>query len=374
MSKQRNSVIEVYRILAMLAIVSYHYGVHGGVLGSAEPGDAERFLTGYSTMGKWGVDAFVLIGAYFMAQSTFRWRGLRSILIQVWSTSWMILVVALIWLPDRVDTETTWRAIFPVATEFYWFVTIYVMLMILSPFINLLVKAMTQRQHLTLIAILLVAWSLLSVIPDVKLGANSMTWFVALYLVAAYVAKYRLRGPAKWWAASAVGFAVLVPVTTLLASDVAAANPGLGFDPELMRSQYAPFVALSAISGLVAVTKMRPRVSPAVNTIAAATFGVYLIHDNAILRSLIWEDWVGTERAAADPSTLWWQAIGFTLIVYAAATAIELVRDRLVQRPLMRIGDRIFAPRARSGSSTGTTSDAGHGNDASSSREYVTSR
>ncbi|WP_160300072.1 acyltransferase [Demequina oxidasica] len=374
MARQRNSVIEVYRILAMLAIVSYHYGVHGGVLGSADPSDAERFLTGYSTMGKWGVDAFVLIGAYFMAQSTFRWRGLRSILIQVWSTSWMILIVALIWIPDRVDTETTWRALFPVATEFYWFVTVYVMLMIFSPFINLLVKAMSQRQHLTLVAVVLIAWSVLSVIPDVKFGANSMTWFVALYLVAAYVAKYRVSGPAKWWAASAAAFAALVPVTTLLASDVAATNPGLGFDPELMRSQYAPFVALSAICGLVAVTKMRPRFSPAINTIAAATFGVYLIHDNAILRPLIWESWVGTERAAADPSTLWWHAIGFTLVVYAAATAIELVRDRLIQRPLMKIGDRIFAPRTVSEDTPGTTTGGGNGNARPPSREHATSR
>lgn len=345
MAKTRNSVLELYRILAMVAIVSYHYGVHGGVLGGADNGASEAFLTAYSSMGKWGVDVFVLIGAYYMAKSTFRWRGLRSILVQVWSTSWIILLAALLWLPGGVDAKTTWHAFFPVSTKFYWFVTVYVMLIILSPFINILVKAMTRRQHGTLIAILFVAWSVLSLIPAVSLGANSMTWFIALYLAAAYVARYPLRGTAKAWGASAIALAVAVPLSALFARDIAASHPALNFDPELVRSQYAPFVVLSAVCGLVAVTKMRPRFWPVVNTVAAATFGVYLISDNAIIRPLIWEDWVGTVRAAQDPASLPWHALAFTAIVYAAATAIELVRDRLVQRPMMALGDRIFAPK-----------------------------
>lgn len=337
----------------MVAIVSYHYGVHGGVLGSGnvDTAGAERFLVGYSSMGKWGVDVFVLIGAYFMAQqsvkkhATFRWRGMRSILIQVWSTSWILLLAAVLWLPGGVAGDVELDALFPVTSEFYWFVTVYVMLMIFSPFINILVKAMTQRQHITLIGILLVAWSALSLIPGVALGANSMTWFIALYLVAAYVAHYPLRGNAKAWGASAVVLAVAVPMSALVAYDVSLANPDLGIDPELVRAQYAPFVALSAIAGLVAVTKLRARHSPVINTIAAATFGVYLLSDNAILRPLIWEDWVGTIRAAHDPILLPLHAVAFTAIVYVAATLIELVRDRFVQRPLMAVGDRIFARR-----------------------------
>lgn len=354
MPKVRNSTIEVYRILAMVAIVSYHYGVHGGVLGGADSGASERFLVGYSSMGKWGVNVFVLIGAYFMAQqavkagATFRWRGLRSILIQVWSTSWIILAAALIWLPGGVDTETTWHAIFPVATSFYWFVTVYVMLMILSPFINLLVAAMSRRQHVTLVGVLFVAWSVLSLVPEVTFGANSLTWFVELYLVAAYVAKYPMRGNAKVWGASAVVLAAAVPLTALAAYDVALAHPGLGIDPELVRAQYAPFVALSAIAGLVAATKARPRYSRPVNTIAAATFGVYLISDNPILRPVIWESWVGTVDAAAHPGFLPLHAIGFTLVVYVAATLIELVREWVVQRPLMALGDRVFSARDKS--------------------------
>lgn len=362
LTKARNSTIEVYRILAMVAIVSYHYGVHGGVLGSGDldTAGAERFLVGYSSMGKWGVDVFVLIGAYFMAQASvkdgtiFRWKGLRSILIQVWSTSWIILAAALLWMPERVDAESTWRAIFPVATDFYWFVTIYVMLMVLSPFINILVKAMTRRQHATLMGILFVAWGALSLIPGVTLGANSMTWFVELYLIAAFVAKYPIRGNAKAWGASAVVLAVAVPMSALVAFDVAAAHPDLGFDPALVRAQYAPFVALSAVFGLIAVTKLRPRHSPAINSIAAATFGVYLITDNAILRPLLWEDWVGTKAAALSPEWLPLHAIAFTVIVYVAATLIELVRERLIQRPLVRVGNRVFASRTPDGTSHGT--------------------
>lgn len=345
MKKARNSVIEVYRILAMLAIVAYHYGVHGDAMGDAGGGAAQNFLLVYTSWGKWGVDAFVLIGAYFMSKSTFRWRGMRAILTQVWSTSWIILVAALIWLPDVASGATTWHAVLPVATNFYWFVTVYVMLMVLSPFINVLVNGMTQRQHLALVGILFIAWSVLYFVRDFSFGANNLTWFIELYLIAAYIARYPLRGTAKAWGASALAFGVAVPITTVLAGALLSAHPSWDVAPWMFRSQFAPFVVLSAVCGLVAVTKMRPRVSTTVNTIAGATFGVYLIHDNAFIRQVLWSDWVNTGGAAREGWLLPLHAIAVTAMVYVVATLLELARQRVVQRPLMAVGDRIFKRR-----------------------------
>ncbi|WP_430868468.1 acyltransferase family protein [Demequina aurantiaca] len=348
MAVARNSVIEAYRILAMFAIVAHHYGVHGGVLKGTGGDNVQNFLLGYSSMGKWGVDVFVLIGAYFMAQSTFRWRGMRAVLIQVWTTSWIILIVALIWLPGGVSTRTVWRAIAPVSTNYYWFVTVFVMLMILSPFINILVKAMTRRQHLTLVGVLFVAWSLLSLVPEVSFGVSNLAWFVELYLIAAFIARYPLSGTARGWGAAAIGFAVAVPLTTILAGAAARAVPVLEITPGLIRAQESPLVVLAAVCGLVAATKMRPRVSPAINLVASAAFGVYLIHDNPIIRPLLWKDWVGTVEAVQSPWLLPLHALLWSLAIYAAATLIELGRQRLVQRPLMKVGDRLFSPRTSS--------------------------
>lgn len=350
MAKPRNSVIEAYRILAMVAIVAHHYGVHGGVMRGTGGSGTQYFLLGYSSMGKWGVDAFVLIGAYFMSQApSFRWRGMRSVLIQVWSTSWLILMVALLWLPAQVSTTEAWRAIFPISTNFYWFVTVYVVLMILSPFINILIRAMQRRQHLMLVVILFVIWSVLAIVPGVSLEVNNLGWFVELYLIAAYVARYPIRGSARAWGGAALVFAIIVPLTTAAAGALASAQSQWGIGPDQLRAQHAPFVVLAAVCGFVAVAKMRAHTSRTINLVAGATFGVYLIHDNPFIRRLVWTEWVDTRSAAQEQWLLPLYAVAATVAVYVAATAIELVRQQVVQRPLMAAGDRVFRKRIAAG-------------------------
>ena len=65
----RNSNIEAMPMVAMLSIVAHHYSIHGGVLGNSSSPTTAAVLGSYLSLGKWGVEAFVLIGSDYMAQS-----------------------------------------------------------------------------------------------------------------------------------------------------------------------------------------------------------------------------------------------------------------------------------------------------------------
>ena len=56
------------------------------------------------------------------------------------------------------------------------------------------------------------------------------------------------------------------------------------------REQYSIIVVLIAVELLNAFRKMKPFYNKWINVIASATFGVYLIHDNELVRPYIWNE------------------------------------------------------------------------------------
>lgn len=72
-----------------------------------------------------------------------------------------------------------------------------------------------------------------------------------------------------------------------------------------------------------------------VNLVASASFGVYLIHDNSVTKPLLWSRWF---HAANYQDSLWLipYSLMVPVIVYAGCTFIEWLRQRAVERWLLR--------------------------------------
>src|SRR5690554_4841112 len=119
MPKRRNSTIEVLRIIAMIAIVAHHYGVHGGVMDGTNSAGTGVALSVISGFGKWGVNLFVLVGAYFMVERTTRGRALASIYSQVLPISWLILAFTAIFAIDTLSAGDAKTATLPVIFSQY---------------------------------------------------------------------------------------------------------------------------------------------------------------------------------------------------------------------------------------------------------------
>ena len=71
-SKERNSNLELYRIIVMLLIVAHHYVVNSGLIQvmESEPLSLKNsFFYLYGMWGKTGINCFVLITGYFMCKS-----------------------------------------------------------------------------------------------------------------------------------------------------------------------------------------------------------------------------------------------------------------------------------------------------------------
>ena len=82
MGEERNSNIELFRILSMLMIVAHHYVVNSGLLDCIDAQNTlqlrDYFLLLFGLGGKTGMNCFVLITGYFMCTShNRRWLAMR---------------------------------------------------------------------------------------------------------------------------------------------------------------------------------------------------------------------------------------------------------------------------------------------------------
>lgn len=86
LKKERNSNLELYRIVTMLLIVAHHYVVNSGliqIMPNSETTNNSIFLYIFGMWGKTGINCFMLITGYFMCKSNITIRKFLKLLLEV---------------------------------------------------------------------------------------------------------------------------------------------------------------------------------------------------------------------------------------------------------------------------------------------------
>ena len=147
MKKERNSSIEMLRILAMLGIVIMH--TNGAVM---EHGSGTGFAWTQIENGIFnaGVSIFVLISGYFgIRRSTQKLIELESTVIL-----YAVLSALVGCYFGKASILSIIKAFIPVSTNCYWFISCYILLMIFSPYIKRAIDSMSELQHRQLLLIM----------------------------------------------------------------------------------------------------------------------------------------------------------------------------------------------------------------------------
>lgn len=342
--KTREANFELLRVIAMLMILTLHYLDKGGILPKVEQ---DLDLTGFLA---WGLEAlcvpavnvYVLLSAYFLAEGKYRPNKAVRLWLQALFYSLGIAAVCLLIgiLPlAELDKYRLLTYVFPVIEEHYWFVTAYILMILIAPLMNEGLRALpkqTYRRGVVLLLLLLsVSKSILPVqLPVDRLGYDAL-WFLCLYLIGAYLRYYgetdkllQKLGSLK----CACGTYLLCCL--LIFGSFAAVHAfykKTGSLVDFINRQYhynsvlCLFAAVCLLFVFRSIQIRKDRWARLVGRAASASFGVYLIHEHLDLRYL-WNTWLGTERFAHTPLFLlhWLPSV---LAVYAVGMLIDLVRQ-----------------------------------------------
>ena len=327
----RNSNISLLRIVSMVLMAMFHFSVHG-TWPEGGPLASDTAVEMLSFGGKIGVNCFVLITGYFMVHGHLKVQSLLRIALQTWFYSLAILAIFAIAQPDLITPDRLRKAVTPITSGEYWFITCYLALMVTSPFLNVLYRHLSDSGRRNL---MIIGFAVLSAIPTITtynpIGSD-LVWFFYLYLLGGW-----LRDRPLWTRrgnACALAGGVLFVWASMAA--IGWAQRAFGFDyvlPDYFIRQYMvpTFAASLGLFCLFAEWKMPP--IRWVNTAAKGALGVYLIHDNPIIRAWLWPHLVWVY--ALGPAAILAVGVLSGIVVYAVGTAIDLARIRLLERPIM---------------------------------------
>lgn len=337
--KKRNASLDLLRILSMLLIIFLHSIDHSGVLEQAEVSSGTmyfyvRFAYGLCMV---CVNCYVMISGYYLVTSKFRLQKLAVLWMEAAFYSLVLKLLFMVTGQEAFSLLSLVSCFFPILTGRYWFLTIYVGMYLVSPFLNKLIRAMNRRDHTVLNLCLFLLFSLWSSIHPSIAGMNSgggwgLAWFAVLYLAAAWFRLYYTPGHRP---VILIGMYLLIPLL-MTVGQVAANAVGIGVLQSIIgnwfRYDSAPvyLMTLSLFAAFLNVRLPRTRVAEAICSVAPLTLGVYLIHAHANVSPWLWE----LLNLPAKMSLAWFPLIqlGCVIAIFVMCIAIDALRKATVGR------------------------------------------
>ena len=276
----RNSSLELLRIIAMFMIVFYHL-----ILFFVEPIDSNPVYKAIQIPIHIGVILFVLISGYFGIRPSF--RGFFRILC----------VVSVFYLPLRLwyvyNTGMGGMAMldsFHVLSKTpYWFVRTYLCLYLVSPLINKVLKDISIKERLYYIFSFVVISVYLGMLQcDISLiDGKNLSNFVLIYIIGDTISKekYRFAG-----VSNSVFITVFLLLNVILIAAYTISSPSnralMDFIWNWSFPYYSPLLLVSSILFFIPFTRFTFR-SRVINTFAGSVFSVYIIHHQPYILDVI---------------------------------------------------------------------------------------
>lgn len=337
MKKERSSNIELLRIFAILLIIAFHYAFKGGFW--FETVTVNKMIINVATMfGELGVNLFVLITGYFMINGTFRWKKVVYMMVQVQFYTWLSLFILnngnlgeMLLYADRYD-------FCPNIYGLYWFTASYMLLYIVSPYLNRLIRNLSKKEHETLVVICLTLWCVIPTIfgmriddTETLLNYNRFIWMIVVYFIGAYISLYKDDIKLLSYKAG-VYFVAAFLMLFMIAGIIFFMECHMGFFQRIgiMSATYfwRPNTIVMVIWSLtifVAFLKLKMPNIKWINRLASTTLGIYMFHDGR-LAGLIWRHWF-TNAAYTDSKYLLVHMFVAVMAVFVMGAIIDLIRQ-----------------------------------------------
>lgn len=282
-NKNTNQGVELLRLFLMLFIVIEHYIGHGG--GLLNVINNENTVISSSLI-QWllyspcvmAVDCFLFISGYF--GMSFRLNKVVDLSLQAISTSLIVLLVTWICNVDITPRELI-SMFLPIGCNFWWFLTLYIVLLCMSNFLNKYSEFNTKDR---LAILLLLAWinsfgGLLFNTAGANLGYSLLN-FIFMYLLGR---ELRLRNFFK----NKYSYYLLLYIISLGLIYIIVFSLR-DFGPGILKRVYAynnPLIIINAIFFFGIFFKISSNIN--IRSISKYSFGIYLFHDNPILRNIL---------------------------------------------------------------------------------------
>ena len=286
------------------------------------------------------VNCYIFISGYFLINTDFRWRKIVKIWCQV--AFYCCIIVSIVLFFDSNKAPSLLKAFlqsFPVLSKQYYFVSNYLALLALAPYLAKMVSSINKDEFQKLLGVGL----LLNLVIyrftcgyDFPYGSSfggaySLMWFLYLFLVGGYVRKYGV----KTWLERFSG-TLFITICCLIGCFSFYKTYQLG-NP-ILSIKYLNYNGVVFFASLcLFIFFKRCRCNSIcwdyIAKLAPYSFGVYILHDNFYLRNFLWKQFFDISNHI---NLLYLLVI--PVIVYIWGSTIEMLR-MYIFRKMKNIND-----------------------------------
>lgn len=347
---QRESNLELFRIILMLGIVASHYRGASGLMDLVNTSNPltsnSLFLLLFGCWGKVGINGFVLISGYFMCKSNITFKKFLKLVLEWFFYKYVILIIFIVTGYQSLSLRELAKAVIPFRTLTNMFTPCYVVFFLFIPFMNILIQNMKEKTHRYLVILVLGIFSVWASIPFVDVGSSYVFWFMAVYLVASYIRLYPIPvfDNTKFWGYMSLSAIVFSYLSVIFMAWV---KQRFGYqDYFFFLSDSNKITSLIvALCFFMFFKNMKLKHIPWINQIAKSTFGVLCIHASSDeMRRWLWVDTLKNVKYFNSPYLVL-HAFGAVLIVFTACTIIDQLRIKFIENPFFRFLDKSISSK-----------------------------
>ena len=342
-SFNRESNIELFRIITMFFIVSHHYVVNSGLTAFdgpivANPLSANSiFLLLFGAWGKIGINCFVMITGYFMCKSNITLKKFIKLFGEIMFYKIIIGLIFLLTKYEPISIKTCVKMFLPVSQVRANFTGCYIIFFLFIPFLNVLINNMTEKQHIKLLLLVSFTYVFFGTIKLMPVTMNYVSWFMVLYLISSYI---RLYPKEIFLKQNLWGLLTITSIVLCCLSVVCCTWLSVKFNRNLwyffVTDSNTFLAVVVGICSFIFFKNVKIKQCFFINTIASTTFGILLIHANCdAMRRFLWQDLCQNVKVY-DSQFMPLIAIGCVVAVFVVCSFIDWLRIKLVEAPFMR--------------------------------------
>lgn len=346
LTENRNYSIDLLKIISMMMVVVLHLNLFGGLNRCARLSDDMTFkfvVNFYEEICIIAVNVFVIISSWFLSSSTmYTLKSKRVISLVVSMFFWYILVTifALTFLDVKPGIKGVLSSI-PIIGTSYDFISGYLVMYFLSPFINRLTNNISIKSYRLLAIGLFITFCLFApIIINGYLsvgGGYNFAWFLSVYIIVGYI-----RAKGVWNNYSWKSYLLIFIILILMGTVYRCLTPKLPYVPACCYNDPVIFLAaLTCFLFFASLTIKRKSTKKIIKFFVPLSVAVFFIHANPFVeewfRSVYFFSFINNRTlvyALAIPA--------LAIVTFIVCTLLEYLRNVLFEKvKLNRLIDKL---------------------------------
>lgn len=334
---ERKSNIELLRIFSMFLIIIFHYVFKSDYTYTSLDLNTYIIKVIYFA-GELGCNLFILITGYFYSKNKVTSNKIIKLLLEIYFYYIIgILIGSKLHLFDNLSLSDSLKLYFPITiTTRYWFITAYLLLYLLSNYLNIIIDNINKDTFKRLLLMVTVIWSIIPTIVGVLYDGsekgfffNRFIWVVILYFIGAYINKYGFKfidTTKKNILCLLITFSIMILSIYFIYNNISFYNSIGTYEIAYLWTPNNIFMLILSISIFNLFLKINIK-SNLINIISSTCLGIYLIHDGP-LDTYIWDVLFNSKYYLESNYPLLHILIS-SLLIFIVGLTIDLLRQEL---------------------------------------------